>query len=147
MTRHETMMIDVRGPRFAATITAFVLAVAIVFQLTWLVAVQAAVFAVAAFAGLRWSVYGNLFRWVKRRFDLGPPPEVEEEGPPRFAQLCGFVFTAAGLAVLAAGAELLGWILVGVVLALSSLLAATGICIGCELYLLGRRVAGGAGGP
>lgn len=137
--------IDVRGPRFSATITAAVLAVAIVVQLEWLVAVQTAVFAVATVGGLRWSPYGNLFRLLKRRLDLGPPPEVEAEGPPRFAQLCGLVFAGAGLAAFAAGAELAGWVLVGVVLALSALLAATGICVGCEAYLLGQRLRGGRG--
>ena len=34
----------------------------------------------------------------------------------------------------------IGWIAVGVVLALSALLALTGICVGCELYLAGQRL-------
>lgn len=131
--------IDVRGPRFGAAVTTVVLAVAVVLQLEWLAAFQTAVFAVSTFGGLRWSPYGNLFRFLKRRLDLGPPPETEPEGPPRFAQLCGFVVTAAGLVAFLAGAQLVGWVLVGIVLALSTLLATTGLCVGCELYLLGRR--------
>jgi hypothetical protein len=133
-------MIDVRGPRFSAAITTAVLGTALIVQLTWLVALQAIIFAVATFAGLRWSPYGNLFRLVKRQFDLGPPPAVEPEGPPRFAQLCGFAVTAAALVAFVAGATTVGWILVGLVLALSSLLAVTGICVGCELYLVGQRM-------
>ena len=139
------LLIDVRGPRFSAAVTATVLAVAIVVQGPAgraLLAFQVAVFAVAAFAGLRWSIYGNVFRFLKRRLDLGPPPATEHEGPPRFAQLCGFVVAGAGLAALLAGAQLLGWVLAGVVLGLSALLATTGICIGCELYLLGQRLRG-----
>lgn len=135
--------IDVRGPRFGAAITTVVLAAAIVVQGTVgtvLLAWQVLAFAIATFAGLRWSPYGNLFRAVKRRFDLGPPPETEPEGPPRFAQLCGLVFAGGGLVAVLAGAELLGWILVGIVLALSSLLAFTGLCVGCELYLFGQRL-------
>lgn len=137
------LLIDVRGPRFGAAITTVVLAVALVVQGavgTALVAWQVTAFAIATFAGLAWSPYGNLFRIVKRRFDLGPPPETEPEGPPRFAQACGLAFAGAGLVALLLGAELVGWVLVGLVLALSTLLAATGLCVGCELYLIGQRL-------
>lgn len=141
------LLIDVRGPRFGAALTTAVLATALVLQGTIgtaLVAWQVAVFAVATLAGLAWSPYGTLFRLVKRRFDLGPPPEVEAEGPPRFAQACGLAVAGAGLVALLGGASALGWTLVALVLALSTLLATTGICVGCELYLLGARLRGGA---
>jgi hypothetical protein len=133
------MEIDVRGPRFSAAITFVVLAAAFLLSATWLVAFQVAVFAVAAIAGLRWSPYGNLFRFLKRRLDLGPPPATEPEGPPRFSQVMGLIFTGAGLAALLAGATTLGWALVLIVVALSGLLAATGLCIGCEVYVLAQR--------
>ncbi len=140
------LLIDVRGPRFSAAITLTVLAIALILQLEWLVALQTLVFAVAAFLGLRWSPYGNLFRFLKRRFDLGPPPEVEAEGPPRFAQFCGFLVTAGALVAFGLQAELVGWILVAIVLALASLQAFTGICIGCEMYLIGQRIRARGGG-
>jgi hypothetical protein len=136
------LLIDVRGPRFGAAITTVVLAVALIVQGPVgiaLVAVQWLVFAVSTVFGLAWSPYGNLFRWVKRRFDLGAPPEVEAEGPPRFAQACGLAVATVALVLLALGATTAGWVAVAVVLALSTLLAATGICVGCELYLLGQR--------
>jgi hypothetical protein len=139
------LLIDVRGPRFGAAVTTLVLAVALVVQGpvgTGLVALQWAVFAVSTVFGLAWSPYGNLFRWVKRRFDLGPPPETELEGPPRFAQACGLGVATVALVLFAVGATTAGWVAVGVVLALSTLLAATGICVGCELYLVGQRVLG-----
>ncbi|HEX2029335.1 MAG TPA: DUF4395 domain-containing protein [Nitriliruptorales bacterium] len=141
--RWSTREIDVRGPRFSAAITMILLAVAIVVQDTVglvLVAWQVLAFAVATVAGLRWSLYGNLFRFLKRRLGWGPPPATEPEGPPRFAQACGLVFAGAGLVAIVLGADLVGWVLVGIVLALSSLLALTGICVGCELYLLGERL-------
>lgn len=136
----EQRMIDVRGPRFGAAVTTAVLATAIVLELVWLVALQVAVFAIASIAGLRYAPYGAIFRLLRTRLDLGPPPEVEPEGPPRFAQTCGLIFAGAGLVALAAGAELAGWVLVGIVLALSTLLAFTGLCVGCELYLVGQRI-------
>lgn len=139
------LLIDVRGPRFGAAITATLLGTALVVQGAVglvLVAVQLAHFVIATVFGLAWSPWGNVFRFVKHRLDLGPPPETEPEGPPRFAQACGLAVTGAGFVALLAGLETLGWILVGVVLALSALLALTGLCIGCELYLLGQRLWG-----
>lgn len=140
------LLIDVRGPRFGAAITTVVLATALVVQGgigMALVAWQVAVFAIAAIAGLAWSPYGNLFRFLKRRLDLGPPPATEPEAPPRFAQACGLAVSGVGLVLLLTGATVAGWIAVGVVLALSALLTTTGICIGCELYLVGQRILGG----
>ena len=137
------LLIDVRGPRFGAAITSVVLAVALVVQgpvgiglVTW----QWFVFAVSTFAGLRWSIYGTLFRWLKRRMQLGAPPATEFEGPPRFAQICGFAVLTVALVLFVAGATAAGWVAVGAVLALSALLTFTGICVGCELYVIGRRL-------
>lgn len=134
--------IDVRGPRFAAGLTFVVLATAYLAQSPAVLSLQVLVFGVSALAGLRWSPYGALFRLVRRRFGLGPPPATEPEAGPRFSQLMGLVFTGVGLLAVLAGAATLGWILVLVVVALSGLLAATGLCVGCEVYALGRRVAG-----
>ena len=84
-TSSPPLMIDVRGPRFSAALTFVVLATAYLTQSAAVLAVQVVVFAIAAIAGLRWSPYGNVFRFVKRRFDLGPPPETEPEAGPRFS--------------------------------------------------------------
>lgn len=140
----EPLLIDVRGPRFSAAITFVVLALAFALRSPVLLAVQVAVFAVAALAGLRWSPYGNLFRFLKRRLDWGPPPATEPEAGPRFSQLMGLLFSGGGLLAITAGAAGLGWGLVLVVVALSGLLAATGICVGCEVHALGRRLLGSA---
>jgi hypothetical protein len=131
------LLIDVRGPRVGAAITAAVLATALIAQGglgIGLVVWQWTMFAIATLFGLRHSVYGNLFRTLKRRLDLGPPPGVEPEAGPRFAQACGLAVLSVALVALALGAATVAWIAVGVVLALSLLLAATDICIGCLLY-------------
>ena len=140
----EPLQIDVRGPRFSAAVTFVVLAVAFALRLELLLAFQVVVFAVAALAGLRWSPYGNVFRFLKRRLDWGPPPATEPEAGPRFSQLMGLLFTGGGLIAIAAGLPGLGWGLVLVVVALSGLLASTGLCVGCEVYALGRRFLGTA---
>lgn len=131
------LLIDVRGPRFSAAITSTVLATALLVQGgagTALVVWQWVMFAIAAGLGLRHSVYGNLFRLVKRRFDLGPAPSSEPEAGPRFAQACGLAVLSVALVALALGATTVAWVAVGVVLALSLLLASTNVCIGCLLY-------------
>jgi hypothetical protein len=131
--------IDVRGPRFAAWVTAVVLAVALILDSGTLVAVQAVVFAVGAFAGLRYAPYGVLFRiLVAPR--LGPAREREPEAPPRFAQLVGFVFAVLGAVGYLLGAPVLGAVATGFALIAALLNAATGFCLGCELYLIARRV-------
>jgi len=131
------LLIDVRGPRFGAAITSVVLASALLLQGTLgtaLVVWQWAMFAVAAVLGLRHSVYGNLFRFVKRRLDLGPPPATEPEAGPRFAQACGLAVLTVALVALGAGATTVAWAAVATVLVLSLLLASTNVCIGCLLY-------------
>jgi hypothetical protein len=134
------MDIDVRGPRFSAALTFVVLVVAYLTRSVPLLAFQVAVFAVAAIAGLRYSPYGRIFRFLKRRLELGPPPATEPEAGPRFSQLMGMLFTGGGLAAALTGATTLGWALVLVVVALSGLLAATGLCVGCEMYAIGQRL-------
>jgi hypothetical protein len=132
------MLLDVRGPRFAAWVTSAVLAVALLLGSGVLVAVQAAVFAVGAFAGLRYAPYGVLFRTVVAP-RLGPVREREPEAPARFAQLVGFLFAVVGAAGFLLGAPVVGFLATGLALVAALLNAATGLCLGCELYLTARR--------
>jgi hypothetical protein len=134
----QPRLVDVRGPRFAASVTAVVLAVALVLGSGVLVAVQAVVFAVGAFAGLRYAPYGAFFRAVVAP-RLGPVSEREPEAPPRFAQLVGLLFAVVGAAGYLLGAPALGAVATGFALVAALLNAVTGICLGCELYLIARR--------
>jgi uncharacterized protein DUF4395 len=136
--------VDVRGPRFGAWITSLVLAVALLTGSGWLVAAQAAVFAVGALAGLRYAPYGVLFR-VLVAPRLGPVREREPEAPPRFAQLVGLLFAVVGAAGYLLGSpvtwmRVVGATATGLALVAALLNAATGFCLGCELYLTARRV-------
>lgn len=139
-------MVDVRGPRFSSAMTATVLAVALVVQGrvgVALVAIQVAVFAIATIFGVVHSPWAHLFRFVRRTGHLAPPTAFESATPPRFAQACGLLVAGSGLVALLAGATTLGWIAIGIVLALATVLATSGLCIGCELWLLGQRLVGG----
>jgi hypothetical protein len=130
--------VDVRGPRFGAWVTTVVLAVALLTAGGWLVAAQAVVFAVGAVAGLRYAPYGVLFRTLVAP-RLGPVREREPEAPPRFAQLVGLLFAVVGAAGYLLGAPLVGAVATGLALVAALLNAATGFCLGCELYLTVRR--------
>jgi hypothetical protein len=134
----DVRLVDVRGPRFAAAVTAVVLAVALVLGSGVLVAAQAVVFAAGAFAGLRYAPYGVLFRlFVAPR--LGPVREREPEAPPRFAQAVGLLFAVVGAAGYLLGAPVLGAVATGFALVAALLNAVTGFCLGCEMYLIARR--------
>jgi hypothetical protein len=131
--------IDPRGPRFGAAVTTVVLAIVLLTGSVWLLALQAAVFAVGALAGAQASPYGVVFRRLVRP-RLGPPAELEDPRPPQFAQAVGLVFALVGLAGLAGGATALGLVAVGLALGAAFLNAAFGFCLGCEMYLVLRRL-------
>jgi len=133
------MGIDPRGPRFAALITTVVLAVVLVTGSVWLLAAQAVVFAVGAVFGLRHAPYGVLYRRLIRP-RVGPPAELEPEAPPRFAQAVGLAFAVAGVAGYLAGLAWLGMAATAAALAAAFLNAAFGLCLGCEMYVLIRRI-------
>jgi hypothetical protein len=136
------MDIDPRGPRFAALITTVVLAVVLITGNVWLLAAQAVVFAVGAALGLRYAPYGLLYRHLIRP-RLGPPAELEPEAPPRFAQAVGLVFAAVGVAGYAAGLTWLGAAATAAALAAAFLNGVFGYCLGCQMYLLIRRIRPG----
>ena len=135
--------IDPRGQRFAATVTAVLLAVALVVSPSaWtlgLLAFQLIVFAVGAFVGPAGTPYAWVFRTFLRP-RIGAPTETEDAAPPRFAPGVGLGFTAVALLGYAAGLPLLGAIAAGMALAAAFLNAAFGFCLGCEMYLLLHRL-------
>jgi hypothetical protein len=130
--------IDPRGPRFNQA----VLAVALLggFLVDWRVVVP--VFAVVLLAGAalgpRYGPFLVLYaKAVRPR--LGPPAELEDPRPPRFAAAVGAAFLAAATLAFVAGHPAVGWGLALVVAGLAALAATTGICVGCEIYLLAAR--------
>jgi len=131
--------VDPRGLRLAAWVTTAVLAVVLLTGSWVLLAVQTAIFAVGAFAGLRWAPYGLLYRLLVAP-RLAPPAELELAAPPRFAQGVGFAFAAVGTVGYATGLTAVGVVATAFALAAAFLNAAFGLCLGCELYLLIRRI-------
>jgi len=137
--------IDPRGPQFTAALTVVVLVAILAVQSTSnvtaivLTAVQTAFFAVGAAGGVQRTPHSWLFRTLVRPH-LAPPAELEDPAPPRFAQGVGLVFTVVALLAFIAGATTLALVAIGLALVAAVLNAAFRFCLGCELYLLLRRL-------
>jgi hypothetical protein len=128
-------MIDPRGPRLGAAVTTLVLALVLVTGSAWLLAVSAVVFALGA---VDRSPYAWLYKHVVRP-RLGPPAELEDARPPRFAQAVGLAFALLGLL----GAVVLApvfYAATAAALAAAFLNAAFGYCLGCEMYLTFKKL-------
>ena len=135
--------IDPRGPQFNAILTSVVLALSLLAAPSAvgvaLLAVQALLFATGVLLGVRRTPAAYLFAtWVRPR--LAAPTHLEDPEPPRFAQGVGLVFAVVGLVGYLLGLPLLGLVATGLALVAALLNAAFGLCLGCELYLLVRRV-------
>ena len=136
LTPSPARHIDPRGMRFGAGVSAIVLAIAFLLNLQWLAVLVGVNLGLSAFFGTRLFLPSRPWPLVRRTLKLGPPAEPEHEYPPRFAQALGATFLGlAGLAFLV-GVAPLGWLLVAAVAGLQTLLAVTGICVGCRLYFL-----------
>jgi hypothetical protein len=130
--------VDPRGPRFAAWVTTVVLSVVLVTGWWPLLAAQAVVFAIGAYAGLGLAPYSVLYRTLVAP-RLRPSSEREATEPLRFAQAVGFGFAVVGVLGYATGLTALGVVATAFALAAAFLNAAFGFCLGCETYLLIRR--------
>ena len=128
-------MIDPRGHRFGAGLSALLLLAA--FATGWVPGVALALLSIGSSAafGLRYSIYGAIWRRIVKAAGLGKA-EPEHEYPPRFAQTLGSVVLIAALVAFAAGATPAGWVLALAVAGLQSVLAITGYCLGCRMYFL-----------
>jgi hypothetical protein len=130
--------IDPRGPRFNQGVLTVALLVGFALNLKAVAPIFAAVLFLGAAFGPRWGPFLRLYAQViKPR--LPAPKELEDPRPPRFAATIGTVFLAAATVAFVAGAGILGWVLTLIVAALAGLAAATGICVGCEIYLMATR--------
>jgi hypothetical protein len=128
-------MIDPRGHRFGAACSALLLVGS--FALNQPIGVLLALLSIASSAafGLRFSIYGAIWRRLARAMRL-PKVTPEHEYPPRFAQTLGSVALTLSLLAYGLGLPALAWILAIAVAGLQTVLAVTGYCLGCRLYFL-----------
>ncbi|MEV4534843.1 DUF4395 domain-containing protein [Asanoa sp. NPDC049518] len=134
------MLLDPRGPRFAAGLTAIVFVLILVTGAWWLALAQAVVFALTAIDP-RKGPYSLLYRTVVAP-RLAPPSEREPAEPVRFAQALGGVFAVAAAIGYGTGGTAVGIVAAAFGLAAAFLNSVFGLCLGCELYLATRRMRG-----
>jgi hypothetical protein len=102
-------------------------------------AILALLFLPGATVGPQATLQSFLFRTLLRP-RLGAPKTTESFRPPRFAQLIGLI--CAGLATIfgLADAAVGFYVFAGFVVGASFLNSAFGFCLGCEIYLLLKRI-------
>jgi len=134
--------IDPRGPRVGAAITAVLLIVVLMLPSPASVVVLAVVvasFALGAVRGVGGTWQGAVYRRLVRP-RLAAPTELEDPRPPRFAQLVGLVITGLGLLLALLGVAVAVPVAAALALVAAFLNAVFGLCLGCEMYLLGVRL-------
>ncbi|HEX6341576.1 DUF4395 domain-containing protein [Umezawaea sp.] len=136
----EDAPVDPRGPRFTASATAAVLALVLLTGWWPVLAVQALVFAASGFVSLSLNPWSLLYRFLVAP-RLAPTAEREDAAPLRFAQGVGFAFTLVGTIGYATGLTGVGVVATSFALVAALLNAVFNFCLGCEAYLLLRRLA------
>ena len=139
MSQHTQELIDPRGPRFTAVITASVLALSILTHASVLIILQLLQFAIGGFLSPKKAPYGLIFiKLVQPRLNknfIG-----EDIRGPQFAQKVGFLFLLAAFVGLVTANNLLIDASLSFALAAAFLNAAFNFCLGCEIYLIGQRI-------
>ena len=99
-----------------------------------------AAFALGAIVGLQAQPYGIIFRKVIRP-RLSPPAELEDAAPPRFSQAVGLAFLGVALIASLTSVTVVATVAIAFALAAAFLNAVFDFCLGCEMFLLGKRLA------
>jgi len=151
--------IDPRGPRFAAGITSLLLLIAAFLGLTglstsaeladatlaerildpgFLLLLAIALLFLWAVLSPRTAPWGVLYRTLVQP-RLGPPSELEDPRPPRFAQGVGLFVVGVGLVLHLFGVPWALPVAAALAFVAAFLNAVFGLCLGCQLYLLLQR--------
>jgi hypothetical protein len=86
-------------------------------------------------AALKVPGFGFIYKYLlKPRGWLKADVLYDNPEPHRFSQIIGYAFMTVGSVALFFGAFTLGWSLVWIVIALASLNAFGGFCVGCAVY-------------
>ncbi len=106
---------------------------AFIFNQPYLAAFVALVMGIGA--ALKAPGFGFIYKYIlKPRGWMKPDVLDDNPEPHRFSQIVGYVFLLAGSIALFFGSAVLGWTLVWIVIALASLNAFGGFCVGCAMY-------------
>jgi len=135
--------VDPRGPRFGAAITSILSLIAFYLSLTNQSLAYATVVALGVL--FTWSLVSprsHPYGWAFRKFirpKLAAPKELEDPRPLKFAQQVGLMFALLGIVGGIFSASLIA-VSAAFIFIAAFLNAFFGLCLGCQLYLLIRRV-------
>jgi hypothetical protein len=136
----DTDVVDVRAPRFLQATVGAVSVLALLTGWWGLLGLLALQLVVGLVLGRRWCLpCVAYFRFVQPRLGEG---RVEDARPPRFANMVGAVVLGSAFLAHLSGLRAVGTALGALVAVLALLAAATGLCVGCELYKLAARLRG-----
>lgn len=133
-------LIDARGPRFGALITTGVLALVLITESVALLAFQSLIFIAGAIIGPKLSPYGLIYKNFVQKY-LKSPLVTEDAKPPQFAQVVGSIFATVGLVGLIMQINWLFVVAISFALIAAILNAFFNFCLGCQMYLLIKRVS------
>lgn len=136
----DTEVIDQRAPRANQAVVALVTGAAYLLDFWPLVTLMGLQLIVGLSFGRQFCLPCWLyFKVIQPRFGEG---RIEDSRPPRFANIVGAVFMSTATVLFAAGVTTAGWIVTLIVTTLAGFAAVSGICVGCEMYVLFARLRG-----
>lgn len=136
----DTEVIDQRAPRANQAVVAIVTGVAYLLDFWPLATLMGLQLIIGLTFGRRWCLPCLLyFKLVQPRIGEG---RIEDSRPPRFANIVGAAFLSTATVLFLLGATTAGWIVTLIVTALAGFAAISGVCVGCELYVLIARARG-----
>jgi hypothetical protein len=136
----DTAVIDSRAPRTNQAVMGSLALLAFVVNAQWLIALLAIQFIVGLTAGRRYCLPCLLyFELIQPRWGEG---RIEDARPPRFSNQVGAVFLSLATIAFLAGIPTFGWVLALIVATLALFASMSGVCLGCEAYILIARSRG-----
>jgi len=140
MAQATLRKVDQNGLKTGQAATILLLILAFVLNSPLLVAIVALAQLLGAL-DVPFAPYRLLYQNVVKQSGLVKPHVIADNPEPhRFAMLVGAVFNGAATVALLAGAPVLGWVLVGIVVVLANLNFWLNFCAGCWMYYQFNRL-------
>lgn len=134
MQTNQPRRIDQSGLKTGQAITILTLAAAFVLDF-WPLVAFVALAQLLGGVGSSFAPYRLIYQHIVKPAGLVKPNiQPDHPEPHRFAMLVGALFNTTATLALLAGAPLIGWILVGIVIVLANLNFWLGFCAGCWMY-------------
>lgn len=132
--------VDVTGLKTGQALTIILLVLAFVLNF-WPLVTLVAVAQLLGALDVPFAPYRLFYQQIVRRFNLAAPNiQTDNPEPHRFAMLVGALFNSAATLALLAGVPVIGWVLVGIVVALANLNFWLNFCAGCWMYYQFNRL-------